>query len=356
MPVGRWRGRLAVSAAVIAAAIAGAGCGVLGEDTMTLTAHFTDSVGLFPGNNVDVLGVPVGRVTAVTPQGTSVAVRMRVPADLKLPADAGALIIPPTVITDRYVELTPVWTSGPVLVDGAVIPLERTRTPVEFDRIVRALDSLATSLTSDARTVGAIQDALGVAAGNLRGNGQLINDGIAGLSAAVGTLADNRDDLGALVRSLDSLTTTFARNDAVVRRFGRNLAGATDVLADNGALLADTVDELTLALTEVAEFVKSNSGQARIGVRALAEVLEVLSDHKRSLTEALDVLPLTLQNLTRTVDLDARRVVFNASAAANLLNPVVLQQVCDAFGPTFCPQAGKPIGSLRDGLEMARAR
>ncbi len=342
--------RRALAAGTAAAALlAGGGCGVLGADTITVTAHFTDSVGLFPGNNVDVLGVPVGEVTAVEPRGTSVEVRMRIPAELKVPATAGALIIPPTVITDRYVELTPVWTAGPLLGDGGVIPLERTRTPVEFDRVIRALDTLATSLGSDAKTVGAIQDALGVAARNLKGNGTRINKGLLGLSATIGTLAENKDDLTSLITSLDGLTTTFARNDKTIRAFGRNLTRATEVLADNGALLAETVDSLRVALTEVGDFVRTNSGAVRTGVRDLTAVLKVLNDHRRELTEALDVLPLTLQNLALAVDPSLDRAVFNASAAANLLNPVVAQQFCDAFG-TLCPRAGKPIGALTEAF------
>lgn len=345
----RWR-RSCAAAATAVALIAGAGCsalGVLGEDTITITGHFTDSVGLFPGNHVDVLGVPIGTVTDVEPQGTSVAVTMRIPADFAVPADAGALIIPPTVITDRYVELTPVWTSGPVLADGGVIPLERTRTPVEFDRIIRALDGLANSLSADARTVGAIQDALGVAARNLKGNGTAINKGIAGLSAVVGTLASDREDLTALIRSLDGLTATFAQNDATIRRFGRNITRATTVLAENGALLGQTLDALTGALGDVRKFVNDNSGAVRTSIRDLTAVLAVLNDHRAELTEALDVLPLTLQNLSRAVDPESRRLVFNASAAANLLNPVALQQLCDAIG-TLCPNRGRPIGALSE--------
>lgn len=345
--LGRRLGRAVAAGTAGLALLAVGGCGVLGNDTMTITAHFPDSVGLFPGNNVDVLGVPIGTVSKVEPQGTSVAVTMRIPADFRVPADAGALIIPPTVITDRYVELTPVWTAGPLMVDGGVIPLERTRTPVEFDRVIRALDGLATSLTDDARTVGAIQDALGVAARNLKGNGTDIGKGISGLSAVVDTLADNRGDLTALIRSLDGLTATFAQNDATIRRFGRNITQATRVLADNGTLLRQTLESLTGALGDVRRFVTTNSGAVRTSLRDLTAVLAVLNAHRAELTEALDVLPLTLQNLGRAVDPRLNRLTFNASAAANLLNPVALQQLCDAIG-TLCPNRGRPIGAISE--------
>ena len=221
------------------------------------------------GNNVDILGVPVGEVTKVTPGGTSVAVRMRVPARLKIPASASALIIPPTVITDRYVELTPAYRTGPALADGGEIPLARTRTPVEFDRIVRAIDSLATSLNKDAETTGAIRDALGVAAKNLGGNGLRINRSIQGLSAAVGSLAENQDDLTGLIRSLDTLTATFAANDTTIRAFSKDVTAATAVLAANGPELDATIAALTTALTEVGDFVRRNQKSARAGIGSL---------------------------------------------------------------------------------------
>jgi virulence factor Mce-like protein len=332
-------------ATVVLAAVAG--CGVFGGDTKTITAHFTESVGLFPGNHVDVLGVPVGTVSKVEPQGTSVAVTMTVPADLKVPADAGALIIPPTVITDRYVELTPVWTAGPVMPDRGDIPLARTRTPVEFDRVIAALDGLANSLTSDAKTVGAIQDALGVAAKNLKGNGTKIHQGIEGLSTVIDTLSNDREDLTALIQALDGLTTTFAQNDATIRRFGHNVTSATKVLAENGQLLTQTLNALTTALGDVRDFVRTNSGAVKTTIGDLTAVLQTVNQHRAELTEAIDVLPLTLQNLSRAVNPDLHRLTFNASAAANLLSPVIVQQLCDAIG-TLCPARGKPIGALSD--------
>jgi virulence factor Mce-like protein len=344
----RWIGALTALLSILAGVSA---CGPFEGDTISVTAYFTDSVGLFEGNHVDVLGVPVGEVESVTPHGDRVAVRMRIPADMPVPAGAGALIIPPTVITDRYVELTPAYTTGPRIADGAVIPLERTRTPVEFDRIIRAIDQLAVSLNKDSATTGAIRDALGVAAENLDGNGTRIRRSIQGLSAAVAALDENRDDLTGLIRSLDTLTETFARNDGTIRAFSRDVTRATGVLASNGPDLDATIDALTTALTEVGAFVKENKGAAHTGIVSLRAVLATVNKHRTELTEAVDVLPLTFQNLTRMVDPTTRRVRANASAAANLLNPVIMDQICSGLGISPCPAVPRgPRGALGDVL------
>jgi phospholipid/cholesterol/gamma-HCH transport system substrate-binding protein len=352
----RQLGRATTVGIALAAGLACTGCGPLGEGHITLSAVFTESVGVYPGNTVDVLGVPVGRVTKVTAQGTSVIVRMSVKKSQPIPADAGALIIPPSVIADRYIELSPVFKTGPRMASGTVIPLERTRTPVEFDRIVRALDTLSTSFTADQQTVGAIRDALGVAASNLKGNGSKIHQSIAGLATAIGTLADNRDDISGLIHSLDGLAGAFARNDATVRAFSKNVTEATAVLANNGDQLNKTLNALSTAVTEVGAFVKKNQGAAKTTLEDLSAVIAVINAHRQQLTEALDVLPLTFQNLTMAINPKNQRMVAHASAAANILNPVVAQQFCDGFGPFLCPNAGKPIGSISDAFGPGGAR
>ena len=55
---------------------------------------------------------------------------------------------------------------------------------------------------------------------------------------------------------------------------------------------------------------------------------------------------LTFQNLAQAINPADHRMRANASAAANILNPVVAQQFCDSFGPFLCANAGKPIGSF----------
>ena len=73
-----------------------------------------------------ILGVPVGEVTAVVPEGDTVRVDMTYDAEYDLPADAQAVIITPTLTADRFVQLTPTYESGPKLEDGATIEVQDT--------------------------------------------------------------------------------------------------------------------------------------------------------------------------------------------------------------------------------------
>ena len=76
-----------------------------------------------------MLGVAVGTVDKVTPSGTDVVVTMHYDADVNVPADAKAVIVSPSIVGDRYIQLTPVYKSGPKLADGAVLQTDRHRRP-----------------------------------------------------------------------------------------------------------------------------------------------------------------------------------------------------------------------------------
>ena len=86
-----------------------------GNDQRTLTADFPRTVSLYVGSDVRVLGVPVGKIDSVTPSGTDVIVKMHYDANVQIPANAKAVIVSPSIVGDRFVQLTPAYTGGAVL-------------------------------------------------------------------------------------------------------------------------------------------------------------------------------------------------------------------------------------------------
>src|ERR1700722_8658434 len=124
-----------------------------------VTAYFAETIGVYPGSTVRVLGVAVGTVDSVIPVGTKVKVTMTVDPGIAIPADAGAVVIAPSVVSDRYIQLTPAYTHGPQLHSGAVIPVSRTAIPVEVDQIYASLARLTTALgPKGANKNGALTD------------------------------------------------------------------------------------------------------------------------------------------------------------------------------------------------------
>ena len=78
----------------------------------TLVADFPRTVSIYQGSDVRVLGVPIGKVDKVEPEGTHVAVTMHYDDKYQLPADAKALIVAPSIVGDRYVEVTPAYSEA----------------------------------------------------------------------------------------------------------------------------------------------------------------------------------------------------------------------------------------------------
>jgi phospholipid/cholesterol/gamma-HCH transport system substrate-binding protein len=266
--------------------------------TTTVTAHFTRAVGLYPGSQVRVLGVPVGTVRSVTPEGTSVRVVLEVDADQKVPADAKAAVMSPSLVSDRYVQLLPAWTGGPVMKDGADIPVDRTAVPVELDRVTKSLDDLAVGLGPDgANANGSLSRLLDTAARNLDGQGDDVHRAVTELSQAVDTLSGGRDDLFGTVKNLQSFTSTLAVNDGQVRELNSRLASVADQLSGERDDLALALKNLAVALDEVSTFVHDNRDVLTHDVSALTEVTTAIAKKRDALAETLDNAPVALSNL-----------------------------------------------------------
>ena len=113
-----------------------------------------------------------------------------------MPADAKAVILSPSLVTARAIQLTPAYTGGPVMADDAVIPRERTAVPVEWDDFREQLEKLTDALQptepGGVSTLGAF---VNTAADNLRGQGANIRDTVIKLSQAFSALGDHSDDI-----------------------------------------------------------------------------------------------------------------------------------------------------------------
>ncbi|WP_433276033.1 MCE family protein [Pseudonocardia xinjiangensis] len=318
-------------AAVVAVLFAGGLYLVLQPPGRLVTAYFTSAAALFEDNSVRVLGVPVGTITEVEPQGTQVRVEMRITdSALKLPADVRAVVVSPSLVTGRYVQLTPTWSSGPELADGAVIPRERTAVPLGVDDLTRAATDLANALgPNGVNAKGALSDVLDVGAENLDGNGQKVNDTIRNLGELSGTLANSRDDLFGTVTELQKFTSMLADNDDQVREFNGRLADVSGFLADERGDLGTAVSELSIALGEVADFVRDNRASLQSNVDRLTDVTAVLVKQQKALAEILDIAPAGLSNLANTYNGSSGTLDTRADVNELSLPPIVL--ICQAL-------------------------
>jgi virulence factor Mce-like protein len=263
-----------------------------------LSAIFPSAVGIHAGSGVRVLGVKIGEVTLVKPQGRTVLVQMRYDSNVLVPAGAAAVIVPPSVVADRYIQLAPAYNGGEALADGARLPIDKTVVPIELDEIYAALDKLNVALgPSGANQNGALADLVHVGAANLAGNGQNLHDTLDGLSRALTALSEGREDLFGTIDNLAVFTAMLKQSDAVVREFNGRMAEVSEQLAAEGDELASAVRNLARALADITTFVKANREELKQNVAALADLAGILVKQQRSLIEVLDVAPLALSNL-----------------------------------------------------------
>ncbi|MER6716295.1 MCE family protein [Streptomyces sp. NPDC000877] len=268
------------------------------SDPVRVTAYFPRTVGIYPGSDVRVLGVRIGEVRSITPEGGRVRVELEYDKDRRVPADAQAAIINSSVVSDRYVQLLPVYRTGPVLRDGAVIPESRTAVPVELDRIFDSLHTTSEALgPKGANQDGSLARLLGVSADNLEGQGKHLNRTVEDLSRAVTTLSDGRGDLFGTVRNLQVFTAALAADDQDVRSFNKSLAEVAGQLAGEREDLAAALKYLAKALGDVADFVKKNKKTLAADVKGLSRVTKVLVTQRAALEELLEVAPTGLSNL-----------------------------------------------------------
>lgn len=339
---------------VVLALVAAAALTLLGsEERRTLTAHFPRTVSVYEGSDVRVLGVPVGTVDTVTPSGTDVVVEMSYDPAVELPADAKAVIVAPSIVGDRYVQITPAYSGGEVLADGAELGTDRTAVPLELDQIYESLDDLNVALgPNGANEDGALTDLLETTAENFGGQGARFNQTISDFGDLSATLDDNKEELFGSLTEVQAFVETLAENDTTVRRFNASLADASDLLAGEREELVAALDNLGSALGQVQDFVETNEDVLGRDIRGLNRVAKVLVKQRENLNEVLAVAPLALNNLylaynPQTGTLDTNANVGNFE-----------QQLVDEPGLILCTVVNQidPSGALCDLVQSQAPR
>ncbi|MEJ2856731.1 MULTISPECIES: MCE family protein [unclassified Saccharothrix] len=268
-----------------------------------VTAYFTAAVGVYEGSDVRVLGVKVGEVVGVVPEGGSVRVELEIDHDVDVPADARAVVVSPNIVADRYVQLAPVYTGGEKLAAGAVITTIRTAGTVELDDLYQSLDTLLTALGPDgANKEGALSDLLKTGAANLDGTGSALGESIRQLADAARTLSGSREDLFGTVDNLQQFTSMLAANDEQVGRLAEQLADVSGFFAAERDDLGAALGELATALEQVRGFVRDNRERVKSTVEDLAGITGTLVNQQKSLAEVLEVAPVALHNVVNAYD------------------------------------------------------
>lgn len=295
----------------------------------TLSARFSSAEGLNVGDDVKVLGVRVGEITAIENDPEGVLVELEVDSGQPVPADVRAAIVSPSLVSGRFVQLEPAYSGGDRLEDGATIALERTAVPVTFDDVKQQLTDLATTLGPDeGKESGPLAVAISALERGLReGNSADLRRAISRLQGAATALSDGRSDLFGTIENLDVFTRNLALNDAALRGFTTELDDVSGVLATNRTELSGAVKDLSVVLAAVQRYFEKHGGRLTGATTDLNTLAATLADRSNELAGVLHVAPhalIGLHNIIQDEAITGRATLSGLDDVSQLLCGAVL--------------------------------
>ncbi|NTY63820.1 MCE family protein [Mycolicibacterium sphagni] len=310
----------------------------------TVNAIFTTATGIYPGDDVRVSGVKVGTIKAIEPQGAQTKLVLDVDRDVPIPKDAKAIIVAQNLVAARYVQLTPAYRNnvGPKLDDDAVIPLDRTAVPVEWDEVKEQLMKLATDLGPQSGVSGtSVSRFIDSAANALDGNGDKLRQTITELAGVSRVLASGSGNIVDIIKNLQTFVTTLRDSNEQVVMFQNRLATLTSVIDGNRSDLDGALKNLSVAIVDIQRFVAGSRNQTSEQIQRLTTVTSNLLENKMEIENVLHIAPNALVNAYNIYSPSAGSAV-GQFVLNNFSNPT--EFVCGAIGAienTTAPETAK---------------
>ena len=269
--------------------------------TNTVVAYFPDANALYPGDKVLIMGARVGAIDKIEPAGEKMRVTFHYASKYKVPERASAVILNPSLVASRSIQLEPPYKGGPVLGDHAVIPIERTQVPVEWDQLRNSFTNIIDKLgPTPEQPKGPFGNIIESFADGLAGKGKQINTTFNSLSQALTALNDGRGDFFAVLHSLALFVNALHQDSQQFVALNANLAQITNSFTHSDHELAD-------ALKQVDELLPTGR--------------KFFADNREVLTKDIDNLAETTTTLVQPEAFDALETVFHTlpNTAANVL-------------------------------------
>jgi phospholipid/cholesterol/gamma-HCH transport system substrate-binding protein len=326
--------RARMGLALVLAAVLAAGVVVIvraddARNRNTVVGFFANSNGLFVGDQVRILGVPVGEVERIEPLPGKAKITFWFDRQYLVPASAKAVILSPTLISARAIQLTPAYTSGPTLNDGAVLADNRTAVPVEWDDLRQQLQKLTQTLQpTQPGGVAPLGSFINTAADNLRGNGATIRDTVTKLAQATAALGDHSTDLFSTVRNLALVVSALQGSSDLMRDLNENLASVTGLLNDSPDKVGRAVTSLSQASSDLSALLSDNSEPLGVAVDKLSSITSSINESSYDLKQVLHVAPTLLANYVNIYQ-PAQAAFTGILAFNNFADPITF--ICGAI-------------------------
>jgi phospholipid/cholesterol/gamma-HCH transport system substrate-binding protein len=244
-------------------------------------AYFTDAGGISPGNDVNVSGIRVGKVTDIALAGDTAKVTFTVDRDVNVGDQSLVAIKTDTVLGEKSLAITPKGGGR-----STVIPLGRTTTPYTLNTALQDLGQNASELDKPKfeQALQTLTDTLRDATPQLRG----ALDGVASLSRSL----NKRDEaLEQLLVHAKNVTHTLAQRAGQINQLivdGNQLFAALDERRQALSNLIAGIDDVS---HQLSGFVSDNRREFKPALDKLNAVMDNLLQRREHISEALRRLP-----------------------------------------------------------------
>ena len=322
-----------------------------GSDAYEVTIEFSDVLDLVVQSAVKVNDVTVGSVQDIEATGYTARVVVSLNGDIELPANSRASLRQTSLLGEKFVSLDAPAASEKIgrLRGGETIGLERTVRSAEIEEVLSAL-----SLVLNGGSLEQLQVINKELIAALAGREDRVKDLLTQLDVFVGGLDRQKGQIVRALDSLDRLSTTLLDERDVI-------ATALEDIPAGLAVLTDQRQELTAVLTSLDKLgrvavrvIRNSQDNTVADLKALDPILTQLNAAGTALPRSLELLttypfPRTVTegvkgdfaNLFVTLDLDLRDVA-RAEGAPLPSTPPLPVPVPTISVPPLPPLPGLP--------------
>jgi phospholipid/cholesterol/gamma-HCH transport system substrate-binding protein len=277
-------------------------------------AHFSESAGLRPDDEVRIAGVTVGKVSDVELDGDHVTVSFRVSGAWLGDRTAAAIKIK-TLLGQKYLALDPQGTYE--LPSWAPIPLQRTMAPYD---VIEAFSGLS-------RTVGQIDTR------QLAESFRVLSE----------TFADTPDDVRGALHGLSALSQTISSRDEQLQQLLKNTSQVSRTVADRNAEFDKLLADGNLLLREIRAR-RDSISSLLAGTRTLsAQLSGLVDDNAAQLGPTLQQLDRVTAMLQRNQDNLNRSLQMFAPFTRLMSNVLGNGRWFDTYICGFLPPSTGPV-------------
>jgi virulence factor Mce-like protein len=253
------------------------------------TAKFLQAAALQTGNPITIGGIQVGKVTSMRLAGDHVEAGLEVRNDVALGKDSRAVIKVATILGSRYLALEP--EEGGTLPDNT-FDLSHTEVPYDLQEALADVTTTYEQVDTDA-----FAKSLGILGTQMQGLPAVVPEAMKNIQTLSTVIADRRDQLGALLKSTDMVSSTLERqhaNIAAMINQGQELIGR---FVDRSATFHAMIAALTNLVNTMSTTVVSNRSELDQTITNLRKLSDLLAQHDDLLRSTLQAGPVALRGL-----------------------------------------------------------